>query len=93
MVGDGTWLTVKEAANVLHGVHTETVRRYAADGLLRSYRMAKGHRRISRESADELAKVLVMPDGPERDEALAALRSRNQGEPGDGPASPETPPA
>lgn len=79
MVGDGTWLTVKEAAAVLHGVHTETVRRYAADGLLRSYRMAKGHRRISRESADALAEVLAMAHGPERDAAMEELRRRNSG--------------
>jgi excisionase family DNA binding protein len=81
VVSDGgtRWLTVGAAARILGGVHTETVRRYADEGLLRSYRMAKGHRRVAEDSVQALAAVLAMPAGDAREAALEELRRRNRG--------------
>lgn len=78
--GGTKWLTVGAAARLLGGIHVETVRRYADEGLLRSYRMAKGHRRIAEDSVHALATVLEMPSGEDRAAALEDLRSRNRGE-------------
>lgn len=77
MAGDGTWLTVGEAAERLGGVHPETIRRYARDGLLYAKRLPKGHRRVWAESIGELEAVESMPPGPEKDAAVAELRARN----------------
>jgi DNA-binding transcriptional MerR regulator len=75
-------LPPREIAAILGGVHPDTVRRYADDGLLQSRRVSlRGHRRISEQSAHELAAVLAMDLGPDRDAALEALRRRNLGLP------------
>jgi excisionase family DNA binding protein len=60
VVGDGQWLTVSEAAELL-GVSDNTVRKFADDGRLddpeRVWKLG-GHRRISRKSAERLRKEL-----------------------------------
>jgi excisionase family DNA binding protein len=44
-----TMLTVKEVAEILH-IHNNTVRRWADQGLIKSYRIAsRGDRRFKRE--------------------------------------------
>jgi excisionase family DNA binding protein len=57
VVGDGTWLTVGEAAKAL-GVDEQTIRRYADAGRLddpvKAARLAGGHRRIHRDSVERL---------------------------------------
>lgn len=53
MVGDGTWLTVGEAAQVLK-VGVSTVRSAVEDGKLVAGRTPGGHRRISRKSVEAL---------------------------------------
>lgn len=77
MVGDGTWLTVREASSRL-GVSPQTARNYAADDLLYVYRLAGRHRRFEAASVDALMPLLRMPLGPERDEALEKLRRANR---------------
>ena len=77
--GGTKWLTVGAAAERLGGIHPETVRRYADEGLLRSYRLAKGHRRIAEDSVEALNAALDLPPGPEREAALEELRRRNRG--------------
>jgi hypothetical protein len=78
--GGTKWLPVGAAASMLGGIHNETVRRYADDYLLRSYRMAKGHRRIAEDSVHALAAALDIPPGPDREAALEELRRRNRGD-------------
>jgi excisionase family DNA binding protein len=60
MVGDGDWLTVAEAAELL-GVSDWTVRKLADEGRLNDpekvWRVG-AHRRISRKSAERLRKEL-----------------------------------
>lgn len=61
-MGDGTWLTVNEAAEVL-GVDDQTVRRWTDAGRLdephKAWRLSEGgHRRIHRDSAEHLRKEL-----------------------------------
>jgi excisionase family DNA binding protein len=83
VVGDGTWLTVSEAAKRL-GFHQDKVRQFADDGYLRTRRSPArkgyGHRRIHAASIDELGAILDRPAGLEREELLRALRRRNRGE-------------
>jgi excisionase family DNA binding protein len=83
VVGDGTWLTVSEAAKRL-GFYVDKVREFADDGYLRSQRpptrKGHGHRRIEAASVAELQAVMVKPAGPERDAELRALQKRNRGE-------------
>jgi excisionase family DNA binding protein len=60
VVGDGTWLTVSEAAAIL-GVDDQTVRRWADAGRLdaphKVWRLSEGgHRRIHKDSAERLRK-------------------------------------
>lgn len=62
MVGDGTWLTVSEAARAL-GVDDQTVRRWADGGRLdtphKVWRLSEGgHRRIHRDSTERLRREL-----------------------------------
>lgn len=76
MVGDGSELRIGEAAERLN-VSKSAARMYALDHLLRWHRTVGGHRRIDAASVDELAEVLRMPDGGEREMALDALRRRN----------------
>lgn len=87
MVGDGTWLTVSEAAQRL-GFYQDKVREFADDGYLRSMRpptrKGHGHRRIEAASVDELREVMLLPAGPKRDAMLKAIRQRNLGEEPDG---------
>lgn len=64
MVGDGTWLTVGEAADRLdHLLSKQTVRRYADDGRLVSRRLLGKHRRISAASVEELRRTLESSEG------------------------------
>lgn len=72
-------LTTTAAAKLLE-VNAETVRRYGAKGYLRVRRATvQGHRRVSERSVHELAEVLAMDLGDERDAALEALRRKNLG--------------
>lgn len=57
VVGDGTWLTVGEAAEVLN-VHPDTVRRAVTSGQLKAGRTPGGHRRITRASVEEFRRKL-----------------------------------
>lgn len=53
MVGDGTWLSVGEAAERLR-VGVDAVRRAIDTGKLTAGRTPGGHRRVSAESVDRL---------------------------------------
>lgn len=84
MVGDGTWLTVSEAARRL-GFYVDKVREFADDGYLLTMRpptrgKGHGHRRILAASVDELAAILKKTDAAERQAALEGLKRRNAGE-------------
>jgi excisionase family DNA binding protein len=70
-------LRTDQVADVLD-VSTSTVIAHTKAGLLRTTRTPGGHRRYDGESVQELAKVLAMPDGPDRDAELEALRRRNR---------------
>jgi excisionase family DNA binding protein len=73
-------LTVGEVAEMLDGVHPETVRRYLKSGMLRSRpRLPRGHRRIDKDSVIELIDVMSKPDGPKKEAELQALIDRNLG--------------
>ncbi len=67
VVGDGTWLTVGEAAKAL-GVDEQTVRRYADAGRLdepvKAARLAGGHRRIHKDSVERLRTETYGPASP-----------------------------
>jgi excisionase family DNA binding protein len=60
VAGDGPWLTPIEAAEIL-GVHPNTVRKFADEGLLDEpepvWRLGR-HRKISQKSAERLRDVL-----------------------------------
>lgn len=61
MVGDGRWLTVREAVIRLEGLASDqTVRRWCNEGTLESIRLGSptGHRRIKASSVDALLRVL-----------------------------------
>lgn len=68
MVGDGTWLTIGEVLAKLRAEgftdSESTVRRMIDDGLLRSHRTGKGHRRVKATSVDEL---IASRNQPEKD--------------------------
>ncbi|MET7395643.1 hypothetical protein ABZS66_19345 [Dactylosporangium sp. NPDC005572] len=84
---DDQWLLTREATELLsarlgYEVSQETLRRYATAGHLRVARppsTGPGHsrRRFSSNSIIDLATVMKMPPGPERDEAMAALKDKN----------------
>ena len=57
MVGDGTWLTVGEAAERLR-VGIDAVRRAIDAGKLTAGRTPGGHRRVSAESVERLFREL-----------------------------------
>lgn len=57
MVGDGTWLTVGEAAERL-GVSDTTVRSYIAAGRLVATRLPSGHRRVRADSVDAMRREI-----------------------------------
>lgn len=61
LVGDGTWLTVGEVAQML-GVSDTTVRQYVADGRLDATRLPSGHRRIRRTSAEAMHREIYGDD-------------------------------
>lgn len=61
MVGDGTWLTVGQAAERLR-VGIETVRRAIDAGRLTAGRTPGGHRRVSAESVDRLFREMYPED-------------------------------
>jgi excisionase family DNA binding protein len=69
LVGDGTWLTVGEAAAKL-GVGEETVRRYADSGRLdapvKSARLAGGHRRLHKDSVERMRREMYGSPDPDR---------------------------
>ncbi len=75
---DSTWLTVSKAAKLLGGIHPETVRRYAAADFLYMERLPRGHRRIDPASVQALNDANALPEGDERDEAIATLREKNR---------------
>lgn len=80
MVGKSAGLSVGEVAEMLGGVHPETVRRYLKAGLLRALpRLPKGHRRIVRESVEELMAAMAEPDGPEKEARLKGIVDRHLG--------------
>ncbi|MFY1686527.1 helix-turn-helix domain-containing protein [Plantactinospora sp. WMMB782] len=70
-------LRTDEVAAVLD-VSASTVIAHTKGGLLRTTRTPGGHRRYDAGSVRELARVLEMPEGPERDAEMEALRLRNQ---------------
>lgn len=88
-VADDQWLLTAEATALLaselgYEVSQETLRRHAAAGHVRITRppsIGPGHsrRRFAAQSIRDLAAVMKMPPGPERDEALAALIKTNAG--------------
>lgn len=67
-MGDGTWLTVGEAAELL-GVHTNTVIRYADAGHLdhpyKVKRLPGRHRRIHKDSVEHLMRETAGESQPE----------------------------
>lgn len=69
MVGDGTWLTVGQAAAAL-GIGENTVRRYVEAGRLDdpvpAARLAGGHRRIHRDSVARLRAEMYGESGEGR---------------------------
>lgn len=71
------------SAEVGYPVSEDSVRAYADGGHLKVIRppsAGPGHsrRRIGRASVLELAKVMQMPAGPERIQAMARLRRQNE---------------
>lgn len=81
------WLSIGEVAERL-GIRSDAaVQRIRAwdapGGLLRSHRLTPpigtgaAHRRYLAREVDELAAILAMPEGPERDKALDGLRVRS----------------
>lgn len=79
VVGDGSELEPGEAGQLL-GCSASTVRRYEVRGWLPEARRmpGSGYRRYARAGVDELAAVLRLPPGPERDAALEELARRNR---------------
>lgn len=87
MADNDQWLLTGDATELLsqqlgYTISQETLRRQAAAGLLRIMRppsTGPGHsrRRFSAASVVDLAAVMKMPPGPDRDEAMAALRAKN----------------
>ena len=82
LVGDGTWLTVKEVMARLAAagrpVSDTTVRTMMSRDLLRGWYTEPGrHARIEPASVDELIPLLLMKPGEKRDSAMDALRERN----------------
>ncbi|MBQ1048492.1 MerR family DNA-binding transcriptional regulator [Micromonospora sp. C51] len=76
MANDAPQLTTGEVAKRLV-LNETTVINYAKQGLLRATRTAGGHRRYPAASVEELQRVLAMPDGEARTQAMEALRRRN----------------
>ncbi len=75
------------------GLNKNKIRALADAGYLMAWRAPRtgrgwSHRRFSQTSVDRLKPILRIPDGPERDAMLEALRRQNLGEPEDdkGPA-------
>lgn len=73
MVGDGTWLTVSEAAHQL-GISATTIRDYIRDDLLYAWTTNGGHRRIDPDTVDQLSRALRGPRD-QRETALARIRT------------------
>jgi excisionase family DNA binding protein len=77
--GGGGRLRTPEAARLLD-VSRQTVVNWVERGWLRAIYTDGGHRRIDRDSVDDLLPILREPPGPKRDAALEGLRRRNLGE-------------
>jgi excisionase family DNA binding protein len=74
-----TYLTTTEAANAI-GVHPNTLRGYADQGLIAHVRLPGGHRRFTHEAVESFKARLANPEIPEpTEEQVAALR-REYGE-------------
>jgi hypothetical protein len=69
-------LTVSEAAERLN-VRTQDIRDWLRTNDLRTSTGPDGTRGIDSESVEELATVLALPEGKERESALFSLRERN----------------
>jgi excisionase family DNA binding protein len=64
-------LTVREVAELLH-IHTNTVRRWSDQGVLRAYRIAhRGDRRFRREDVAHF--LAELNDGRERNEVSSSV--------------------
>ncbi len=78
---EDTYVSPTEAVSLIKPKHGATaIREFADNGLLRVLYTAGGHRRIERDSIDDLNKVLAMRRGPEKTSAMESLRRRNLGE-------------
>jgi excisionase family DNA binding protein len=62
VVGDGTWLTVGEAAQRL-GVSDTTVRSYIEAGRLTATRLPSGHRRVLADSVETMRREIYGEPG------------------------------
>ena len=52
------WLTIKQVANLLGGISTQTVRNYVADGMLDATILPSGHRRFKKIDVEKFMNKL-----------------------------------
>src|SRR5262245_63845479 len=71
------WVTLRRACEIL-GVDESTLRRWADNGRLRSYRTPGGHRRFSLPNLEAMVSGEAKPRGADEMERIATARIRRQ---------------